>query len=137
MVHSRSFTVDAGARGLRRFMVPLVDMLNHEEERGCDFSYDEEEDAFVVEWLGAGAPPGPGEQVYLNYGAKSCGELLLMYGFVPPAPTPHDTWTLDGAYSADDWAAAPGDDAMRAEKEALLSSCRYASPRTFEVARRR
>ena len=35
-------------------------MLNHDEENGCDFSYDEAADAFVVEWLGAGEPPGPG-----------------------------------------------------------------------------
>ena len=60
-----------------------------------------------------------------------------MYGFVPSEPTPSDVIELEGAFTPDDLARAPGDASMRAEKEALLDSCRYRPPRTFELSNRR
>lgn len=81
-----------------RFMVPFVDMLNHDQQHGCQFSYEDDSDCFIVEWLGEVDPPRPGEQIYLDYGDKDGNELLLMYGFVPTQPTEHDYWLLDGAY---------------------------------------
>lgn len=73
-------------------------MLNHDEEVGCEFAYVEEWDCFVVEWQGTGSPPNVGEQLFLNYGKKCSGELLLMYGFVPSHPNDYDSWLLEGAY---------------------------------------
>lgn len=67
MVHSRSFSVDMGARGLRRVMVPLIDMLNCQPGAGCTFTFDETDDppSYLVELTeGAEAPP-PGAQLYL------------------------------------------------------------------------
>ena len=149
IVHSRSFSVDVGGpRGMRRFLVPYIDMLNHNPLASCGFTYDDSEEpaCFIVGVKGEHAllaPEGPsgqappktllqsGSQVWLDYGAQSSEELLLMYGFVPDAPTPHDTIELEGAYTPLDMKAASGDANMREEKEALLTSCRYDPPRTF------
>ena len=55
-------------------------MLNHDEERGCDFSYDEEADAFVIEWLGAGNPPGPGAPLERDPECASCDGMRQSEG---------------------------------------------------------
>lgn len=57
-----------------------------------------------------------------------------MYGYVPPLPTAHDAWSLEGAYTHEDRDAAPGDADFVEEKRALLLSCRYDPPRAFEVS---
>ena len=139
--HSRSLTVDVGGpRGVRRFLVPLVDMLNHNpRDADCTFTYDDTDDppSFVVELKKAEsgeaprAPPTVGTQLWLDYGPQTSEELLLMYGFVPAAPTPYDCVALEGAYTPADAAAMPGGDAEREEKVALLTSCRYDPPRQF------
>ena len=149
MVHSRSFSVDVGGpRGVRRFMVPYIDMLNHSPRHpGCAFSYDDSEEppCFVVQLMqpdgttgGEASQSGEvgvdvGSQLWLDYGPVSSDELLLMYGFVPSAPTPHDSVELEGAYTPADLEAAPGSDATLDAKRALLASCRYAAPRSFCV----
>lgn len=138
VVHSRSFSVDMGVRGLRRIMVPYIDFLNCSPGRGCTFTFDptDEPPSFVVELPAGEARPAPGEQLFLDYGRQTSEELALMYGFVPREPTSHDVIELTGAFSPEDLASAPGDNAMREEKEALLQSCRYAPPRTFELQAR-
>lgn len=140
MVHSRSFSVDAGVRGLRRYMVPLIDMLNHSPEAGCAFTYDDTDEppSFVVELPeGKGLePPASGEQLWLDYGAQTSEELWLMYGFVPSRPSPHDRVSLLGAYGSADLEGMLGDEAMLEEKRALLASCRYDPPREFELTGR-
>ena len=134
MIHSRSYTIDAGARGLCRFLVPFIDLLNHDPD-GCEFVYDEVDEAFTVET--SGHPPRQGEPVVITYGERTSEELLLVYGFVPPAPTPFDAHGLRGAYRAVDVvegdASAGGDGDFADEKRALLSSLRYDAPRCFEV----
>ena len=139
MVHSRSFSVDMGARGLRRCMVPLIDMLNNAPGAGCDFTYDETDEppSFLVELPEGGSAPAVGQQLYLDYGPQTSEELLLMYGFVPAQPTAADVVGLSGAVTAADLAAAPGDEAMREEKAQLLASCRYMAPREFSLSSRR
>lgn len=91
--------------------------MNHDEQLGCGFTYDEESDCFVVEWLALARPPAAGEPIFLDYGTKSSEELFLMYGFVPSTPTRYDSWPLEGAYVKEDWERAPGDEAMLKEKK--------------------
>ena len=145
IVHSRSLTVDMGRddpRGVRRFLIPLVDFLNHAGD-GCAFTYDEKDDppSFIIE-LKEGdevRAPSPKQQLHLDYGDKTCEELWLMYGFVPDAPTPYDAVTLDGAYSDEDVAAMEAADApsdMLEEKRHLLESNRYGPPRCFGITGR-
>jgi len=112
--------------------VPFVDMLNHNES-GCAFRYDDETDSFSVT---LGQPVMPGEQVTLNYGGAdgvTSLDMLLTYGFVPKEPARLDTIELEGAFSLQDWDAAPGDAAMLEEKKQLLASSRYTAPRTFHI----
>lgn len=154
MVHSRSFSVDIGTRGVARLMVPFLDLLNSNPTAPtCSFTYDDTDvpPSFAVDLLAPAVErplPAVGtEQVFLDYGPQTSEELLLMYGFVPPVPTPCDSITLLGAYAPEDLAAAmaaaeetEGSVAaalLQQEKLALLASCRYGPPRQFELASRR
>ena len=84
IVHSRSLTVDMGRddpRGVRRFLIPLVDFLNHAGD-GCAFTYDEKDDlGFIIE-LKEGdecARPHPSSSCTLITAirhAKSCGSCM-------------------------------------------------------------
>ena len=154
MVHSRSFSVDIGTRGVARLMVPFLDLLNSNPTAPtCSFTYDDTDvpPSFAVDLLAPAVErplPAVGtEQVFLDYGPQTSEELLLMYGFVPPVPTPCDSITLLGAYAPEDLAAAmaAAEEAegsvaaalLQQEKLALLASCRYGPPRQFELASRR
>ena len=86
IVHSRSFTVDAGPRGIRRYLVPFVDMLNHDEATGCEFVYNVDEELFLVCREGT-SQVEVGQPLTLSYGPMSSEDLLLVYGFVPETPT--------------------------------------------------
>ena len=166
IVHSRSFSVDMGPRGLRRVLVPFIDFLNCSPGVGCSFTYDDTDEppSFVIELVGGEAPPPVGQQIFLDYGPQTSEELLLMYGFVPSGPTPSDVISLVGAYTPADLAdladltaptdverPAAGEGAavggstlseaaaapwLREEKEARLATLRYVPPRTFELSAR-
>jgi hypothetical protein len=43
-----------------------------------------------------------GEQVFISYGKRSSGELLLAYGFIPPELNPHDFVELELALNEED-----------------------------------
>ncbi|QHO39532.1 SET domain-containing protein [Arachis hypogaea] len=61
-------------------LVPWADMLNHSCDVDTFLDYDNlsKEIVFTTD-----RPYQPGEQVFISYGKKSNGELLLSYGFVP------------------------------------------------------
>ncbi|XP_015169009.1 ribulose-1,5 bisphosphate carboxylase/oxygenase large subunit N-methyltransferase, chloroplastic isoform X2 [Solanum tuberosum] len=65
-------------------LVPWADMLNHNCEVETFLDYDKSSQGIVFTtdrvYL-------PGEQVFISYGRKSNGELLLSYGFVPKEGT--------------------------------------------------
>ncbi|KAL6144057.1 hypothetical protein ACLB2K_054752 [Fragaria x ananassa] len=61
-------------------LVPWADMLNHSCEVDTFLDYDQSSKGVVFTTAG---PYQPGEQVFISYGKKSNGELLLSYGFVP------------------------------------------------------
>jgi hypothetical protein len=41
-------------------------------------------------------------QVFISYGKRSSGELLLAYGFIPPELNPHDFVELELALNEED-----------------------------------
>ncbi|KAD5318198.1 hypothetical protein E3N88_18144 [Mikania micrantha] len=61
-------------------LVPWADMLNHSCDVETFLDYDKSTKGVVFT---TDRPYQPGEQVFISYGRKSNGELLLSYGFVP------------------------------------------------------
>lgn len=61
-------------------LVPWADMLNHSSEVDTFLDYDGSSEGVVFTTDRAYQP---GEQVFISYGKKSNGELLLSYGFIP------------------------------------------------------
>ncbi|XP_065861349.1 ribulose-1,5 bisphosphate carboxylase/oxygenase large subunit N-methyltransferase, chloroplastic [Euphorbia lathyris] len=61
-------------------LVPWADMLNHSCEVETFLDYDKSSQGVVFT---TDRQYQPGEQVFISYGKKSNGELLLSYGFVP------------------------------------------------------
>ncbi|XP_030965829.1 ribulose-1,5 bisphosphate carboxylase/oxygenase large subunit N-methyltransferase, chloroplastic isoform X2 [Quercus lobata] len=73
-------------------LVPWADMLNHSCEVETFLDYDKSSKGVVCT---TDRPYQPGEQVFISYGKKSNGELLLSYGFVPKEGTnPSDSVEL-------------------------------------------
>ncbi|XP_058219217.1 ribulose-1,5 bisphosphate carboxylase/oxygenase large subunit N-methyltransferase, chloroplastic isoform X1 [Rhododendron vialii] len=73
-------------------LVPWADMLNHSCEVDTFLDYDKSSKGVVFT---TDRPYQPGEQVFISYGKKSNGELLLSYGFVPREGTnPRDSVQL-------------------------------------------
>ncbi|CAI9089842.1 OLC1v1024489C2 [Oldenlandia corymbosa var. corymbosa] len=73
-------------------LVPWADMLNHSCEVETFLDYDKSSKGVVYTTDRAYQP---GEQVFISYGKKSNGELLLSYGFVPREGTnPSDSVEL-------------------------------------------
>ncbi|XP_051152044.1 ribulose-1,5 bisphosphate carboxylase/oxygenase large subunit N-methyltransferase, chloroplastic [Andrographis paniculata] len=78
--------------GGRVALVPWADMLNHSCEVETFLDYDKSSEGVVFTTDRAYQP---GEQVFISYGKKSNGELLLSYGFVPREGTnPRDSVEL-------------------------------------------
>ncbi|ERN19223.1 ribulose-1,5 bisphosphate carboxylase/oxygenase large subunit N-methyltransferase, chloroplastic [Amborella trichopoda] len=70
-------------------LVPWADMLNHSSEVETFLDYDKSSQGIVFT---TDRSYQPGEQVFISYGKKSNGELLLSYGFVSREGTnPNDS----------------------------------------------
>ncbi|KAF6153813.1 hypothetical protein GIB67_001046 [Kingdonia uniflora] len=81
-------------------LVPWADMLNHSCEVETFLDYDKSSQAVVFT---TDRPYQPGEQVFISYGKKSNGELLLSYGFVPKEGTnPSDSADLSVSLNKSD-----------------------------------
>ncbi|GBF95178.1 hypothetical protein Rsub_07891 [Raphidocelis subcapitata] len=76
---SRSVRLDAA--GGDTVLVPFADFANHSVGADCFLDYDARSGTVAVALDRAYSP---GEQVFISYGPKSSGELLLSYGFAPP-----------------------------------------------------
>ncbi|CAB4305010.1 unnamed protein product [Prunus armeniaca] len=81
-------------------LVPWADMLNHSCEVDAFLDYDKSSQGVV---FSTDVSYEPGEQVFISYGKKSNGELLLSYGFVPREGTnPRDSVELSLSISKSD-----------------------------------
>ncbi|KAK1269349.1 hypothetical protein QJS04_geneDACA006721 [Acorus gramineus] len=81
-------------------LVPLADMLNHSSEVETFLDYDKASQGIVFT---TDRPYQPGEQVFISYGKKSNGELLLSYGFVPKeGSNPNDSVDLSFSLNKSD-----------------------------------
>jgi hypothetical protein len=90
---SRSVRLDAA--GGATVLVPFADFANHSPSADCFLDYDAPSDAVCAKLDRAYAA---GEQVFISYGPKASGELLLSYGFAPPSGTnPHEAAFLEVA----------------------------------------
>jgi len=70
-------------------LVPWADMLNHSSEVDTFLDYDKASQGVIFP---TDRSYDPGEQIFISYGKKSNGELLLSYGFVPKVGTnPNDS----------------------------------------------
>ncbi|GIL70656.1 hypothetical protein Vretimale_3761 [Volvox reticuliferus] len=92
------------SRGDMQVLAPWADLLNHdvEAEVGCHLDWDPAAEVGPPAEAVSGAlvlrsdrQYSAGQQVYVSYGPKSSGELLLSYGFCPPpAANPHQDYKL-------------------------------------------
>ncbi|KAH7689063.1 [Ribulose-bisphosphate carboxylase]-lysine N-methyltransferase protein [Dioscorea alata] len=104
-------------------LVPWADMLNHNSEVETFLDYDKSSQGIVFITDKAYQP---GEQVFISYGKKSNGELLLSYGFVPKEGTnPNDSVDLLLSLKKSD----------KCYKEKLLALQKYglSSPQRFPL----
>lgn len=111
--HSRTFSVPARTKdGIVRFLMPLVDMLNHAGDVDLDSGLAGQESSErsiacdAVRWdcvskiggqqmmiISAVRDIAAGEEVTLSYGERSNDDFFLYYGFIPPR-NPHDNVIL-------------------------------------------
>ncbi|GLI58716.1 hypothetical protein VaNZ11_000469 [Volvox africanus] len=92
------------SRGDVQVLSPWADLLNHDvkAEAGCHLDWDPTAEVGAKGEAVSGAlvlrsdrQYAAGQQVYVSYGPKSSGELLLSYGFCPPpAANPHQDYKL-------------------------------------------
>ncbi|KAF3796637.1 Ribulose-1 bisphosphate carboxylase/oxygenase large subunit N-methyltransferase [Nymphaea thermarum] len=81
-------------------LVPWADMLNHNSEVETFLDYDKSSKGVVFT---TDRSYQPGEQVFISYGKKSNGELLLSYGFVPSeGSNPNDSVDLSLSLTTSD-----------------------------------
>ncbi|KXZ55876.1 hypothetical protein GPECTOR_2g1427 [Gonium pectorale] len=85
-------------RGEVQVLAPWADLLNHDvaADAGCHLDWEPAARGGLGGLvLRADRPYAAGQQVFVSYGPKSSGELLLSYGFCPPpAANPHQDYKL-------------------------------------------
>lgn len=102
-------------------LVPWADMLNHSCEVETFLDYDKTSRGVVFT---TDRSYQPGEQVFISYGNKSNGELLLSYGFVPREGTnPSDSVELPLSLKRSDKCYEEKAEALR--KHGLTTSQRF------------
>ncbi|KAM1016184.1 hypothetical protein ACFX13_046648 [Malus domestica] len=81
-------------------LVPWADMLNHSCKVDAFLDYDKSSQGVV---FSTDEAYEPGEQVFISYGKKSNGEILLSYGFAPREGTnPRDSVEVPVSLSKSD-----------------------------------
>lgn len=102
-------------------LVPWADMLNHSSEVETFLDYDKSSLGVVFT---TDRTYQPGEQVFISYGKKSNGELLLSYGFVPNEGTnPNDSVELSLSLDKSDFCYQEKLEAL--QKHGLTSPQRF------------
>lgn len=82
-VWSRCLKLSAGKFGVRRLLVPLLDMANHEPQPSALFAFSPAAGCGPAIRLHAAQPLRKGDAVTITYGAHTTAHFALYYGFVP------------------------------------------------------
>jgi len=89
LVWTRCLRLDTGDSGVRRLLVPCVDMANHNARPSAFFASAHSAGAAAVR-LHAARKLAPGDAVTLSYGEGSAAYWAQHYGFIPE-PNPYDS----------------------------------------------
>ncbi|KAH7331564.1 hypothetical protein KP509_20G040500 [Ceratopteris richardii] len=103
-------------------LVPWADMLNHSSEVKACLDYEEKSNTII---LTTDQAYQPSEQVFISYGEKSKGEILLSYGFVSVDTHPGDSLNVSLSLS-------PNDEMLEA-KQAVLHEYGLSTPCKYPV----
>ncbi|KAI9889334.1 MAG: hypothetical protein M1814_005577 [Vezdaea aestivalis] len=96
-------------------MVPILDMVNHEEGEGSLAQYDLAENGDVLLRLKPDKKLKRGEEIYISYGDhKGAAEMLFSYGFIDTSATCTNELTLE--------LKVPDDDPLKSAKEHVAES---------------
>ncbi len=89
-VWSRCLKLSAGVHGVRRLLVPAVDLANHEACPSAMYAYAASATGGPAVRLHAARALRAGDAVTITYGEHTNSHFALYYGFVPFEPNPHD-----------------------------------------------
>ena len=92
---SRLVRLEIGQEESIEALCPCLDFANHSPESKSYIQYNPSADSVEIV---ADRVYKPGDQICVNYGEKTNGEILLSYGFIPN-DNPHDACLLDIAIS--------------------------------------
>ncbi|MCO5585831.1 hypothetical protein L7F22_039764 [Adiantum nelumboides] len=101
-------------------LVPWADMLNHSSQVKACLDYEAGSKTII---LTTDQAYRPSEQVFISYGEKSKGEILLSYGFVSANVDEMDSLNISLSLSHDDELFAAKKAAL--EEHGLSCSCKY------------
>lgn len=101
-------------------LVPWADMLNHSSQVNACLDFEATSKAVI---LTTDRAYQPSEQVFISYGDKSKGEILLSYGFVSTDSNVMDSVDLSLALNFDDERLAAKQSALK--EHGLSSPCNY------------
>ena len=99
LVWSRCLRVTAGEHGIRRLLVPLIDMANHEARPSAMYAYADASACGGAVRLYAARPLAAGAPVTITYGEHSSAHFAQYYGFVPKRSA-YDELTISHACAA-------------------------------------
>eukprot|EP00775_Hariotina_reticulata_P013031 gene13031-13160_t len=92
-------------------LVPFADLFNHDPSSEAYLVWEEEQQGVV---LRPDKAYKPGDQVFISYGPKSNGELLLSYGFSAGDSNPHEAAQMS-------FSLPPGDQFFDAKQAAMTA----------------
>ncbi|KAI5071032.1 hypothetical protein GOP47_0013283 [Adiantum capillus-veneris] len=101
-------------------LVPWADMVNHSSQVKACLDYEAASKTII---LTTDKAYQPSEQVFISYGDKSKGEILLSYGFVSANADGMDSLDISLSLSRDDEMFAAKQAAL--EEHGLSSTCKY------------
>lgn len=88
-VWSRCLRLSSGPHGVRRLLVPLLDLANHETVPSAMYAFGHSDQCGPSIRLHAARALDVGEAVTITYGEHDSTHFALYYGFVP-SPNPYD-----------------------------------------------
>eukprot|EP00470_Lotharella_oceanica_P011352 CAMPEP_0170183258 /NCGR_PEP_ID=MMETSP0040_2-20121228/30117_1 /TAXON_ID=641309 /ORGANISM="Lotharella oceanica, Strain CCMP622" /LENGTH=490 /DNA_ID=CAMNT_0010428935 /DNA_START=84 /DNA_END=1556 /DNA_ORIENTATION=- len=100
-------------------LIPWADMLNHKPDVESFIDWEEKENSVVFR---TDREYRQGEEVFVSYGPRSSGDLLLTYGFVPSTASNPETEKVDLRFVLDGYDPYAGPKKQALKKYGLDSS---------------